>query len=198
VGAGLRNAALIRPAAIFAATASAAGVVVTFLPLAVGPHAAWVSPAALFAQPAMSTLGRWITGRLGDRCGQIRLLIPGVALSMIGMTAMACTASGALVVAGAAVFGTGFGVLQNATLTLMYARVPAAEYSIVSAIWNGAYDLGMGAGAMGVGALATFTGFSGAFLIVAATMLPALIMARREPGHTRSASPGLVPVPVTA
>lgn len=195
--AGLANGALL------AATASAAGVVVTFLPLAVAPHAAWVSPAALFAQPAMSTLGRWITGRLGDRRGQTRLLLPGVALSLLGMTAMACTASGALVVAGAAVFGTGFGILQNATLTLMYARVPAAEYSTVSAIWNGAYDLGMGAGAMGVGAPAMLTGFSGAFLIVAGAMLPALIMARREasqaqPYHPHAADADLVPASVAA
>ncbi|NUR58143.1 MAG: MFS transporter, partial [Catenulispora sp.] len=45
--AGLRNGAIARPAALFAASASAAGVVVTFLPLAVTGHAAWAAPAAL-------------------------------------------------------------------------------------------------------------------------------------------------------
>src|SRR3954468_4989088 len=84
LAAGLRNAALMRPAAIFAASASAAGVLVTYLPLAVGAHAGWVVPAALLAQPSMSTAGRWFAGRLGDRCGQIRLLVPGVVLSVIG------------------------------------------------------------------------------------------------------------------
>ena len=74
----------------------------------------------------------------------------------------------------------GFGVLQNATLTLMYARVTSGEYSPVSAIWNGAYDLGMGCGAVVVGALAAPMGYSGAFLAIAATMLPALVIARRE------------------
>ena len=77
-------------------------------------------------------------------------------------------------------FGTGFGALQNATLALMYARVPTVAYGTVSAIWNGAYDLGMGVGAIAVGALVAVTGFSGAFLIVAATMLPALALARHE------------------
>ena len=78
-------------------------------------------------------------------------------------------------------FGAGFGVLQNATLTLMYARVPASEYGTVSAIWNGAYDLGMAAGALAVAALVTVTGFGAAFALVAASMLPALVLARREP-----------------
>ena len=91
-----------------------------------------------------------------------------------------------MVVLGAAIFGTGFGVLQNATLSLMYARVPAAGYGMVSAIWNGAYDLGMGAGAVVVGVLVT--GFSAAFALVAVGMGPALALARRE------TQPELVPV----
>src|SRR4051794_11737087 len=195
--AGLRNPALLRPAAVFATSASAAGVLVTYLPLAVGAHAGWVVPAALLAQPALSTAGRWFAGRLGDRGGQSRLLIPGVLLAVTGMTAMAVTASGVLVVAGAAVFGTGFGVLQNATLALMYARVAPAEFGTVSAIWNGAYDLGMGGGALAVGTLVTLTGFSAAFIVVAASMLPALAIARRDarPDPLRTAKVELLPVP---
>jgi predicted MFS family arabinose efflux permease len=179
VVAGLCNRRLRRPAMIFAASASAAGVVVTFVPLAV-PHATWAAPAALLAQPTASTAGRWYAGRLGDRRGQTRLLVPGVALSVVGMATMAVTSYGVLVVAGAVVFGIGFGVLQNATLALMLARADAGEYGTVSAIWNGAYDLGMGAGAVAVGALVTVTGFPGAFLAVAASMIPGLVTARRE------------------
>jgi MFS family permease len=177
---GLRNGALMRPATIFAASASAAGVVVTYLPLAMSGHASWVAPAALFLQPAAATVGRWIAGRLGDRGGQTRLLVPSVALAITGMAAMAVTSSGAVVIAGAATFGAGFGVLQNSTLSLMYARVPKAGYGTVSAIWNAGYDIGMAVGAIGVGLLITSAGFSPAFLITAATMLPALLMAYRE------------------
>jgi len=200
LAAGLRNRAIMRPAAIFASSASAAGVVVTYLPLAAAGHAGWVVPAALLAQPATSTAGRWFAGRLGDRRGQTRLLVPGVVLSVAGMAAMTVPASAPLVVAGAAVFGSGFGVLQNATLALMYARVPAADYGTVSAIWNGAYDLGMGAGAVAVGALVTVTGFGGAFLVVAAGMLPAVRLARRDARGCcdRAAATELVPVAVTA
>ncbi len=178
--AGLRNPALARPATVFAACASAAGVVVTYLPLAVAGRAAWVAPVALLLQPAAATAGRWAAGRFGDRRGQTRLLVPGVALSISGMAAMAATPSGTLVVAGAATFGAGFGILQNATLSLMYARVPAAGYGAVSAIWNAGYDVGMAVGAIGVGLLVSATGFTPAFLVTAAAMVPALVLARRE------------------
>jgi predicted MFS family arabinose efflux permease len=177
---GLRNGAIMRPATIFAASASAAGVVVTFLPLAMSHRASWVAPAALFLQPAAATIGRWIAGRLGDRGGQTRLLVPSVALAIVGMAAMAITTAAPIVVAGAATFGIGFGVLQNASLSLMYARVPKSGYGTVSAIWNAGYDVGMAAGAIGVGVLVSAAGFTPAFLITAATMVPALVMARRE------------------
>ncbi len=187
---GLRNGALMRPATIFAASASAAGVVVTYLPLSLEGEVSWVAPVALFAQPAAVTAGRWVAGRLGDRRGQIRLLVPSVVLAIAGMAAMSVTHSAAIVVAGAATFGTGFGILQNATLSLMYSRVPAAGYSTVSAIWNAAYDIGMAVGAIGVGLLISTTGFSPAFLMTAAAMLPALVMAHRDRAP-RPARPGL-------
>jgi predicted MFS family arabinose efflux permease len=93
---------------------------------------------------------------------------------------MAGTGSFASVLLGAAAFGAGFGILQNVTLALMYERAPRSAYSGVSAVWNAAYDLGMAAGAIGFGVLVPAIGFSAAFLLTAATMLPALVPARRE------------------
>jgi MFS family permease len=180
VASSLRRGALMRPAVVFAASAAAAGVVVTYLPLALANHAAWVAPAALLAQPAAATAGRWVAGRLGDRGGQVRLLVPGLAMSVLGVVAMAVTGSSPLVLAGATLFGTGFGVLQNASLSLMYARVPAEGFSAVSAIWNAGYDLGMAVGAAGVALLVGTVGFSWAFVVTALAMVPALLLARRE------------------
>jgi MFS family permease len=104
---------------VFFASAIAAGVLVTFLPLAVAPAAAAI---ALLAQAAAATAGRWAAGRTGDRHGQTRLLCPGVLVCAAGMAALAATRSEALVVCAAGCFGIGFGVLQNATLATMYDR----------------------------------------------------------------------------
>lgn len=177
---GLRNGALTRPATVFAAAAAAVGVVVTYLPLAVAGHAGWVAPVALLVQPAVATAGRWVAGKLGDRRGQLRLLVPSVVLCATGMATMAVTSSAVLVIGGATLLGAGFGVLQNATLSLMFARVPAEGFGTVSAIWNAAYDIGMAAGAIGVGMLVTSTGFPVAFLCTAALLVPALVLALRE------------------
>ena len=71
------------------------------------------------------------------------------------MGALALTASPVAVVAGAVLLGAGFGVAQNASLTLMFDRVTAAGYDMVSAVWNLAYDAGMGLGAAGFGVVAS-------------------------------------------
>jgi MFS family permease len=176
----LGNIALMRPAVIFASSTAAVGVLVTFLPLAVTGPRAWVAAAALLVQPAASTATRWIAGRLGDRYGTARLLVPGLILSIVGMAALACTAVPAAVIGGALLFGMGFGVLQNATLALMYARSPRGGEGTVSAIWNAAYDLGMAAGALGAGLVVTSLGYPMAFILTAAVMVPALSLVRRE------------------
>jgi predicted MFS family arabinose efflux permease len=178
--AGLRNPALTRPALIFTAATAAAGVVVTFLPLATVSGPAWVATTALLVQSTAATAVRWFAGKLGDRRGTVRLLAPGLALTAAGMACMAALGSPAAVIAGAAVFGAGFGVLQNATLSLMYARVPAGAEGPVSAIWNAAYDLGMAAGALGAGLAVGAIGYPATFLITAALALPAFAVVRRE------------------
>lgn len=176
----LRSVALMRPAAIFASSTAAVGVFVTFLPMAVTRQPASVAAAALLAQPAAAVVGRWIAGRLGDRHGTASVLAPAVVLAAVGMAAMAATATPSAVIGGALVFGIGCGLLQNATLTLMYARVPAGGEGAVSAIWNAAYDLGMAAGALGAGLLITSIGYPATFVLTAALILPALALVRRD------------------
>jgi predicted MFS family arabinose efflux permease len=178
--AGLRSAAIRRPAAIFATSTAAIGVLVTFVPLAVTGTHAWVAATALLAQPAASTGTRWLAGRIGDRRGQACLLAPGLALAIAGMLGVAVTHSPLAVVAGAFVFGSGFGVLQNATLCLMFARAPEGSEGVVSAIWNAAYDLGMAAGALGAGLVVAHVGYAATFVLAAVVMLPGLAGVRRD------------------
>ncbi|MFF8378299.1 MFS transporter [Streptomyces sp. NPDC015661] len=188
VTAGIRTAALSRPALVFAATALAAGILVTFLPLAVPSASAGVVATALFAQSAAATAARWVAGRHGDRHGPAVLVVPGLALAAGGTLLTALTHSPVAVVIGVTLFGIGFGITQNATLTLMYARVPASGYGTVSALWNFAFDAGMGLGAVGFGFLAARTGYPSAFALTAALMLTALVPAWRD--RRTEASPG--------
>ena len=193
--AGLRQAGLRRPALIFAASTVAAGVVVSFLPLATGLSRN-IAAASLFAQALTSTAGSWGAGRLGDRIGHARLLAPALAIATAGMAGLLWLASPAAVIAGMAVFGLGFGILQNSTFTLMISQLPESEFGTASAIWSLAYDAGFGAGPAAFGVFVGVTGYPVAFALSALTMVVALPLVRKpRPG---AAAPGPDPAAVVA
>ena len=183
---GLRNPALLRPAVAFSTTTMAAGVVVAFLPLAVTGVSGNLAALALLVQAAAATLARWWAGRYGDRHGPAGQLMPGVLAASVGMFALVLTANTAAVLIGMALFGIGFGVTQNASLTLMFSRVPPSEYGTASAVWNLAYDAGLGLGAAGFGVLAAQTGYPAAFAFTATLMLAGLAPAWRDRMATRT------------
>ena len=193
--AGLRQPGLRRPALIFAASTVAAGVVVSFLPLATGlPRN--IAAAGLFAQALNATAGSWGAGRLGDRVGHARLLAPALAIATAGLAGLLWLASPVAVIAGMGLFGLGFGILQNATFTLMINRMPASGFGTASAIWSLAYDAGYGAGPAAFGVFVGGTGYPVGFALSAVMMVVALPLARtpgRAPGpsqdHLRLQSP---------
>jgi predicted MFS family arabinose efflux permease len=175
--AGLRRGALLRPSLVFAATTMAAGIVVTFLPLAVRRGSGGLAAVALLVHAAAATASRWYAGRHGDRHGAARLLVPGLVAAAVGVLALVLADSPVAVLVGMAVFGTGFGITQNTTMALMFDHVPASDYGTASALWNFAYDAGMGVGAAAFGFVAVHTGFPAAFALTAAVMAAALVPA---------------------
>jgi MFS family permease len=187
--AGLRHKGQLRLSLIFAASTVAAGVVVSFLPLAAGVSGA-VAATGLLAQALAATVSRWWAGRHGDRHGHARLLAPGLVVASLGMTAMIWLASPAAVIAGMALFGTGFGIIQNATFVLMIDRMPVSGLSTASALWNLAYDAGYGAGPAAFGLFVGHTGYPAAFALTGVLMLAALPSARRESAAGPSPAPG--------
>jgi predicted MFS family arabinose efflux permease len=170
---GLRMAGQVRPVMVFLLTAMGAGIVVTFLPLATRTSGGLAAP-ALFANAVCSTLARWWAGRYGSRHGQSGLLVAGVVACAVGMLALALGARPVPVVAGAVLLGLGFGIAQNASLTIMFERVSLSGYDMVSAVWNLSYDAGLGLGATGFGVLAARAGYPGAFGAAGLLMLLAL------------------------
>jgi len=70
--------------------------------------------------------------------------------------------------------------VQNLTLSMMFARAPRGEFSNVSALWNLAFDAGMGVGAVGFGLVADRTGYAWGFAVIAAIIFAALIPTWRD------------------
>lgn len=151
----------------------AQGGLITFLPLA-APGGGLLVPGALLATAAGALLGRMLAGELVDRLAWGgRLLAPGMLLTAAGMVAEAVAihaGAGAVVVIGAAAVGLGFGVVQNDSLTVLFAVFGSVGYGAASAIWNIAFDAGTGAGALGLGGVAEPFGYAAAFSTSAALL----------------------------
>jgi predicted MFS family arabinose efflux permease len=180
--------AAVLPSVVLVTVTLAGGGVTTYLPIE-RPDG-YVATAALVLFGWTAALGRWRVGRLADRTGT-RLLLPGaVALGVVGLVALAAGlwhSMDVLLLAGAAVFGTSYGAVQNLTLVAAFARARGHEVSTVSAVWNAAFDTGTGIGAVVVGALAA-TGLgvpmalgACAGLIAASLPLAGMASARHEP-----------------
>jgi MFS family permease len=172
--AALRSPALLLPAFVFLTTALAAGAVVTFVPLAVPYHLERLAAPSLLCFAAASTLSRWWAGRIADRHPALDLLRPGVLTVGVGTAGLFFVAHPLALLGAASLVGAGFGAAQNASLTLMFAVVPRSEFDSVSALWNLAYDAGLGAGGAGLGLLASGTGYSAGFAITGALILALL------------------------
>jgi MFS family permease len=176
---GLRGSGLLMPTFVFAAVTVAAGISVTFVPLAVSADRHALVAGALLVQAIAAPAARWVAGRYSDRVGAAKPLVAALLLAAFGAGALVFIGSGVAVVVGAAAFGLGFGAAQNLTLAMMYDRVPKNRYGQVSALWNLAYDGGWGIGAIVFGAVVAGTGYSLAFGLTAAVVATAIIPALR-------------------
>lgn len=162
------------------------GSLVTFLPivLADSPFAA---SAALFAATGAGLLSRWVSGSLGDRSVAPGRMLPVALLTcmvgLAGFSAATAAHTALLAVLVVAVFGLGFGVVQNDSLVAMFANSPAGPASVA---WNVAFDAGTGLGATVVGAVVAGTSYPVAFALLAGfalVLLPVALRARSHPSH---------------
>jgi predicted MFS family arabinose efflux permease len=181
----------VLPSLVLLAVTLAGGGVVTYLPIE-RPDG-YLATLALLLFGLTGALGRWWVGVLADRAGT-RLLLPGafvVGVAGLGVVAAGLgTGSGALLLAGAAVFGIAYGAVQNLTLVVAFARARGRGTSTVSAVWNAAFDAGTGIGAVVVGALAA-TGMGVPVALGACAGLVAACLPLAVLSSTRAAASGL-------
>jgi predicted MFS family arabinose efflux permease len=149
--------ASLLPAVLLTVVTLAGGGLTTFLPIE-RPHGP-MAALTLFVFGLAGGITRWQAGSAADRFGLRRLLPGGIGLAAIGLfvLALGLRAGGggdAVVLLAAAVFGAGYGAIQNLTLVMTFDRVEPDAQAIGSSIWNGAFDAGTSVGALAVGAVA--------------------------------------------
>ena len=183
---------------VLAVVTAVGGGLVTFLPVE-RPDGA-VAGLALLLFGVVAAIGRWGVGRIVDRTGSTRVLLPvalvlcagGIAVVAAGLSSDAA----GLVVAGAAIAGAGYGSVQNLTLVAAFGRAGPARESTASATWNASFDTGTAIGAWAVGAIAAAgPGLAATYLGCAALVLLVIPLgatagARRSPALADPARPG--------
>ena len=175
----LRTRRVLPLAIVFTVSALASGLLITYLPLDFDRGTAAIG---LFLMGVATTAARWLAGRFGDRRDAMLLLVPALILAVLGLLMVLFVP--ALMIVGAVLFGAAFGALQNASIHLMFDATGPSGFGAVSAIWNIAFDLGLGLGAFAFGVLAA--DYS---LIVAAALLAlsiALIAFSTRSGSSKS------------
>ncbi|KUN29523.1 hypothetical protein AQJ23_01790 [Streptomyces antibioticus] len=168
------------PLMVETASTTAYGVVYTFLPLT-----ASAAPQALLAAQVSTVLSRLGAGWLIDRYGGRPVLIPAVVVTTLGTAAGAASHAPALLLAGTALFGAGFGAVQSATLVLALqaAGDSPTGLGVAGVAWNIAFDGGTGIGSLAGGPLLSLGGPSALFpataAVLAVFLLPDLRTAHR-------------------
>ncbi len=175
------NVSLTRAALVFAAVAAASGAVLTFLPVTTTHPDLTV--AALFAHNGLATTGRWLVSRYDALLNPRHLLLASIIASAVGVAALTRADQSIVQLVGMVLFGIGFGIAENTTITLMYRSTTPDQYGTASAIWNATYDAALGAGAFLFGLAASATSHRVAFAmtaaLVAASVRPAIRATRR-------------------
>jgi MFS family permease len=166
------------PSLVLLLVTAAGGGLVTFLPIE-RPTGS-LATVALLVFGTTSALARWRAGLLVDRSGP-RLLLPAAllfavaGLFTIGLCLLGGRGLDVLLLVAAAVFGLGYGGIQNLTLVVAFARAGEGGSATASALWNAAFDFGTALGAFGVGAIAAAgLGLPWSFAVSALAMLVVL------------------------
>ncbi|WP_448638229.1 MFS transporter [Geodermatophilus sp. URMC 63] len=181
-GAGTSSRAAARaalaPSAVLFVVTLAGGGLVTFLPIE-RPDGV-LATVALLVFGIAGALTRWRAGLLVDRVGTGRLLPSTLLLGAAGMAVVAVglPTGDAVVLLGAALFGGGYGAVQNLTLVTAFARAGEGGTTAASALWNASFDAGTALGALVLGVVAAGAGLSWTYLLVTAVLVAALPVAR--------------------
>jgi MFS family permease len=128
-----------------------------------------IAPRSIFFSAFATTVvvTRVFSGRLADRVGHRRFLLPCLALVTVGLALTAAARTRPQLVAAAAVFGVGFGSQYPAFVGHVMKFVDPARRGAAFGGILAAFDTGVGTGSIGVGALAERLGFGAAFGIAA-------------------------------
>lgn len=160
---------------IFCATLSY-GAIVSFLPLyaeksGVANHALYFTAFALTL-----IITRPIAGRLADRIGISKVIIPGMIFIFVGVAFLSMEMSFSLLISAAILFGAGFAGVHPALMALAVSSVSPQRRGAAMASFSSAFEFGIALGSIVFGIVAQFTGYQTMFLISSASPIFGVVL----------------------
>ncbi|MDH6679517.1 MFS family permease [Rhodococcus sp. LBL1] len=191
---GLPASVLVVPCLAMFVVAAAYGGMSSLLPIASENRAA-IAGFALSAAAGAMLVGRYGAGVIADRIGAGRTMVPALLLAAVGMGLLALAVVGVggggdvALIAGALLFGAGFGAVQNEALLTLLASAGRDRVAAASAAWNIAYDGGTGVGSLALGVVAGLSGYPTVFALASVVALAVVPVALRGRGRSVAALP---------
>ncbi|MCG8512968.1 MAG: MFS transporter [Halanaerobiales bacterium] len=122
-----------------------------------------------------SMIGRVTAGILSDRLGRKTLALPALIMVGVGVLCLIRMPSLMMLVLAAILIGFGFSTTHTVLLALIIDQTTLRERSQAISFYANAFDLGVAAGAMGLGAIAGYS-YSLLWLVVAMVALIGFIL----------------------
>jgi MFS family permease len=149
---------------IMAALGIPFGVFITFLPLfaqerqivGIGVVFSVYSGAALLVQP--------LSGRLSDRIGRYRVVLPGLAITSLATIVLALDSSLLVFILAGIILGLGSGLVRGGVDALAQDGVPPTLRGTAAAIQYTSFDFWIGLGSYPIGLLANAVGYAVTFV----------------------------------
>ncbi len=119
----------------------------------------------VFALTILST--RFFVGKLADRYGASKVIIPGIILVLAGTLILVVTKSLDLLLISGFILGLGYGCINPTVMAFIMKVSPISRRGAANATYNASFDAGVGFGAMLGGVIVQAIGFPNTFLCLA-------------------------------
>lgn len=177
------------PSAIMGLFALSYGGLVSFVPL-LAPERALPGAGWFFAAYAIALMvSRQAAGKLSDRIGRARMVLPGLIAAAGSLYWLANAHSALAFLGSAALYGLAFAMIQPALMALAVDRAGAASAGsrgAAMATFSLSMDLGIGLGSFGLGLLAAARGIPAMFVASALLCILAsamFLLERKKPSE---------------
>jgi Arabinose efflux permease len=114
---------------------------------------------------------RPISGKLFDRRGPMLIVIPGALVVIASLLILSYAHSLPLVIVSALLYGLGFGAIQPTTQAWMLREAAPHQVSFANSLYYNTIDLGVAAGSMLLGIVASATSYSAMYRYAAVAMV---------------------------